>query len=106
MNCAVYYLNNSLLIELDGLQNAADDSYVNTATVAASLKDANGDNLVGESWPVSLAYVGGSNGKYQGTVAAGLTVAKGDIIKLFVTATAAGLAGEWTEDLQVEARYG
>lgn len=106
MNSRVYHINNTLLVEVDGLRNAADDSYVNDATVAVSIKDADGANLSGETWPVILPYVAGSDGKYRAAVSSGLVVAIGDVITLFFTATSAGLDAEWRDHREVKARYG
>ncbi len=106
MTAAVYHLNNSLLVELRDLRNAADNSYVNTATVAVSIKDAAGTNLAGATWPVSLGYVAGSNGLYQGVVASTLGVSVGDVVTVYITATATGLDGEWVNHLEVKQRYG
>lgn len=39
--------------------------YVNDATVTVTIKDSKGDLLAGESWPVELPYVAGSNGLYR-----------------------------------------
>lgn len=105
MTADIYYLNNSHLVELDGLRNAADDSYVNDATVAVSIKDAAGVNLSGETWPVVLAYVAASDGKYQANVASALSISKGDIVTLYFTATAAGMDAEWQEIREVRARH-
>lgn len=105
MSADVYYANNSHLVELDGLKNAADNSYVNDATVAVSIKDDAGNNVTGETWPVALSYVAGSNGKYQANIAATLGISVGDIVTLFFTATAVGLDAEWQENREVRTRH-
>lgn len=106
MSSGVYFINNSVLVQVLGLRNAADDSYVNNATVAVSIKGADGNNLAGETWPVTLAYVAGSNGDYQGVISSAVSVAVGDIVTLYITATATGLDAEWREHREVKARYG
>lgn len=66
------YIGNDNLLTVDALTNAATGAYVNNATVTATLKDADGTNVSGQTWPLSLAYVSGSNGKYQGVLEDGL----------------------------------
>ncbi len=66
MSCITeIHINEDNLVEWDEMQNAADDTYVNNATVSFVLKDEAGTIVAG---PVSMPYVVGSNGKYQGVL--------------------------------------
>ncbi len=53
------------LVRLDALNNASTGAYVNNATVSFTLKDASGTPIVSN---VSMAYVAGTNGRYEGTI--------------------------------------
>ena len=55
--------DNSIQVECQDPRTLA---YINNATVTCTLKDANGVNVVGQSWPLTLVYVSGSNGLYRG----------------------------------------
>ena len=61
------YVNSDNLLQLKKLKLAADDSYVNDATVTFTLKDADEDVVAGAS-AISMPYVASSNGWYQGTL--------------------------------------
>ena len=84
-------LSSSTLIQWDGLKNNADDSYINTATVAAVLKDSD-DITLGN---FSLTYVASSNGKYQGYVTPAMVsgVAACDDLTIEITATNGAYTG-------------
>jgi 5-methylcytosine-specific restriction protein A len=62
----VMFVDNDMLVEVDGLQDSSDDSYLNAATVTANLFDENGTLVTGQTMPISMSYVASSNGKYQG----------------------------------------
>lgn len=55
------------LVRLDALNNASTGAYVNNATVTFTLRDSGG-NVVGSLQNVPMAYVAGSNGRYEGTI--------------------------------------
>lgn len=81
------------LIEFSDLQNNADadDSYINSATVTAVLKDIDG-NLIDN---FALSYVAGSNGKYQGYITPTMVadVLPCDELTVELTATYGGYTG-------------
>lgn len=88
----IYYLND-MLLELTGLQDLVDDSYVNDATVAVTLTDGtSGEEIVGETWPLTMPYVSGSDGNYRGTLVSTLTLTLGQRVIADVTVDA-GLKG-------------
>jgi hypothetical protein len=64
----ILYLNDNLL-KVKGLQNAVSLSYLNgLTTVKATLIDDDGFDVLGETWPATLAYVSGSDGDYMMTL--------------------------------------
>lgn len=56
------------IVEIDGLQDQSDSSYINDATVTVTLLDAGDNEVSGQSWPLTMSYVSGSNGKYRATL--------------------------------------
>lgn len=74
MTTEVIYLSNDNLLIVDAVQDSSDDSYINDATVTCTLKDLDGNAVTGQTFPLTLAYVSGSNGKYQGKLEDGLSL--------------------------------
>lgn len=97
----LFYCLNDNLIELDGLTNEATGAYVNDATVNCTLKDTAGVDIVGETWPLLMGYVSGSNGKYRATLEDTLTVTPGQYIVAYVDALGDGLKGRWVSRVPV-----
>lgn len=53
------------IIELDALRNGITGDYINDATVTVTIVDPDDNELTGQSWPTTMDYVNGSNGKYR-----------------------------------------
>lgn len=100
----VMFVDNDMLIEVDGLQDSSDDSYLNAATVTALLKDENDVNVTGQLMPVSLSYVAGSNGKYQGIFDSVVDRIAGDCGTIEITAAEGTLDAFWTLSYRVKKR--
>lgn len=89
-------------LSLVGLKNASTGVFINNATVTCTLINKSGNQLTGQSWPLSMGYVGASNGDYAGVLSASLVLVAGDIILAQVTADAgAGLKRYWQVPLTV-----
>ena len=59
------FVANTNVLELRGLQEAIDETYVNNATVSVTVKDDCGDNVAGQTWPATMVYVTGTDGDYR-----------------------------------------
>lgn len=88
------YLSNDHRLTLDGLfaaiyggsvqhptatdeqGNALEGEWVNDATVAVTITDRDGAQVSGETWPLTLAYVTASNGRYQAVLDDGLSLSE------------------------------
>ena len=81
------YINSDNTLIIDDVKHAIDGSYINTATVVCTLKDASGSNVSGQSWPLTLDYVAASNGKYSGTLEDGLSLTEGENYTAEITIT-------------------
>lgn len=101
---SIIYKDNEHLIELDALQNAADSSYLNSATVTVTVKDSAGVNVTGETWPKAMAYVASSNGKYRATLSDAMAIVPGRYYAAYITAESSGLTGNWQIPLRAAIR--
>jgi len=74
MSVESLYIDSDNLVTLDALYDNAAAAYVNDATVTVTLTDRAGNEVSGETWPVTLNYVAGSDGKYRGTLSDTLSI--------------------------------
>ena len=96
------YINADNLIEYDGMRRASDETYINDATVTFTLKDSNGNAVTGAT-TVAMAYVSGSDGKYQGTLDSTVTLTENAYYTVEFTATS-GTLNDFRR-LSVQAKY-
>lgn len=89
----VLYIDNDNRIKLSGLKDA-DDTYQNSATVTVTLKDASGNEVSGQSWPLTMSYVSGSDGNYQAVLDDGLSLTAGQRLTAVVDVSSSGLTAE------------
>jgi len=61
----VAFVANTNLIELIGLKDAIQDTFINDAAVTVSIRQLNGKPVAGSSWPLTVDYVTGSDGDYR-----------------------------------------
>lgn len=71
------FVANTNLLELIGLKSAVEDTAINDATVAVTIKDAGGVNVTGVTWPVTMDYVAASSGDYRAVVPHGAALVSG-----------------------------
>jgi len=101
----VIYEGNDTIIEVKGLKNEVSGDYINAATVAVTLTDTTGVEVTGETWPLAMSYVTGSNGKYRATLADTLSLTVGTRYEATISANAgAGLQAKWVEQLVCQQR--
>lgn len=70
----IFIINSDNLIIADNVRNLATGSNINNAVVTVSVSAANGTPVSGVSWPITMAFVTGSSGKYRGTLPDNLVV--------------------------------
>jgi len=98
----VILILNDNLIEIIGLKDASDDSFQNSATVAANIFDKDGTLIVG---PITLAYIAASNGDYRGTIEDSETFILGALYTAKIDADAGlDLKAHWELPLRAENR--
>ena len=75
-----YFLTSDNTIEVRGVKDQVTDTFDNDSTVTVqTLIDISDDSvIVGETWPLTLAYVAASNGIYRGNLVDTLVVSEHD----------------------------
>ncbi|KQU77706.1 hypothetical protein ASD12_18065 [Mesorhizobium sp. Root102] len=95
MTCVVY-VDNTNLIEVVGLKSAIEGSFVNDADVSVTVKDAEGTNVSGQTWPATLTYVTASEGNYRGIIEDDVALTAGTTYYAHIDANAgANRIGHW-----------
>jgi len=96
------FISTDNVIEWKGLQRVTDDKWVKNATVTFTLKDTDGNAITGADG-VSMPYLAGSDGTYQGTLPSTVSLTEGASYYLEVTATSS--SGNGFRRIQCVARY-
>ena len=95
------YIDSDNVITLTGLTDQ-DGAPVTSATVTARLQSLTGVDIVGETWPVTMAHVG--SGTYRGSLSDALEIELGRCYRCTVIATIGSITRKWIDS--VEATYG
>jgi hypothetical protein len=98
----ILYQKNDQYIEIDGIASGLDGSFMNAATVTATLVDADGA-VVGGLEELTLTYVAASDGKYRGQVQETFNPAVGTYT-LIIEADEGGVVGHWEIKCKVKIR--
>lgn len=92
------FIGNTSSVQLNKLKSGVTGEYVNDAGVTMTLKDSEGNEVAGESWPVSLQYVTDSNGNYVGAFSHSIAVTDGEVYTAELQAVLSdGSRAFWTE---------
>ncbi len=90
------FISNDNLLSVEGLKNSSSGSFMNDATVTVRLKDSDGSDVTGQTFPVTLSYITASDGNYQMTLENTLNMLEEGIYTATISATASGgLYAEW-----------
>ena len=93
--------DNTSIIELQDLTNIVTEEIVTDAVVTATLLDSKGDEVAGQTWPLTLSYV--SVGIYRGVIEDDVEIVANRIYTAIVDASVAGVGVFHSED-KVQAR--
>lgn len=97
------FIGNTNLLKLTGLKSNIDNSFINDASVAVTLLDSSGEEVSGQSWPITLDFVSGSSGDYRVTLSYNLPLVESSLYTAVVTADGGdGRQGRW--ELKFKAR--
>lgn len=100
----ILFVANSNLLRVDGLKDESSGGYINDADVEVTLKDANGVEVVGASWPIAASYITGSNGRYEAVLPHGLSLAVAALYSAEIVATKGASVANWTATPQALTR--
>ena len=104
MNAQILLIGNDQVIEVLGVQDVIDEEYVNDAVVQIRITTADGTEVSGENWPVTLDNVPASDGDYRGIIEDAVQLSPNVPYTIEVTATATNdRVGYWK--FIVYARY-
>ncbi len=104
MAARVAFVKNTNLLEVIGLKDAVAGTFINDAAVTATIKDKAGVVVSGQSFPVTLVYVAGSNGDYRATLTKDLLLLDDIEYIAEITATATAGDGFWKFPFVAECR--
>ncbi len=98
------YISNDNLLRVSGLRDDSTGAYINTATVTVTLKDSGGSPVSGQAWPLTLAHVTGTNGRYQGTLEETLVLVADTEYTAEIDAVLVDLKAHWEFSLEAKVR--
>lgn len=99
------FVANTNNLDLIGLRNAATGTYVNDADVTVTVRDKAGSEVLGETWPLTMDYVTGSQGDYRGVISHETALAAGQWYTAEITANADGASvAFWDFEFQAATR--
>jgi hypothetical protein len=108
MTCVVYVANTNL-IEVVGLKSAVEGEFIPDAEVAVTVKDADGANVAGQTWPLTLTSTDGTEpeGNYRGILKDTLELTAGTTYVAHIDADAgADRIGHWEFNFVPKTRTG
>lgn len=87
---------NTNVLDLIGLQNELTGVPINDAAVTVTVKDEDGINVAGTSWPITMTYVPASTGDYRAFLSETLPlVDKAKYTAVIDANGGANLVGHW-----------
>lgn len=86
-------INTTTAITVSGLK--IRNAPANSAIVQVTLYESDGDEVEGETWPVTLGYVANSKGVYEGELSADINVDEGGKYEAVIVATQDGNKRTW-----------
>jgi len=90
------FVANTNVLELLGLKSNIEGTFINDATVAVTIKDSAGEEVEGETWPLTMTYVGSSDGDYRAILDDELPFLNKKNYKAIITADGgADRKGQW-----------
>ena len=104
----VFLKGNDNYIQPDELKNELTGVYLTDSdTVVVTVVNAAGTAItgVGVTWPMTMSYVNGYDGRFYTELPKEMVVSIGDFLRAKITATTAGgKVGYWEYDMVVEQR--
>lgn len=104
MAAFIVLVENDNVVELCGLRNPITGAFLNAATVDITITDSAGVEVTGETWPLTISYVAGSDGIYRATLDKVLGFIAGQRYTAVINAVEGGLDAKWTLDYLAKVR--
>lgn len=99
-----FYIDNDNFVEISNLQDGISAALINSATVTLTIQDSDGNNVSGISWPLTMAFVSGSDGIYRVVVDKAIGVVEGSSYRARITVVSGSLDGLWVIELAAQVR--
>lgn len=64
----IVYVDNTNILEVQGLKDAILNTFINDADVTFTLVDSAGEEVAGQAWPTTMDYVDASSGDYRAVI--------------------------------------
>jgi hypothetical protein len=103
----IAFHQNDNLLEVFGLKDEAAGTFLNSATVTVTVTDLKSVQVTGETWPLAMAFVAGSNGDYRATLKDTLGFTAGqEYVADIIADGGTGLKARWKFRFKVRTRTG
>ena len=107
MSSSAVYVGNTNIIDLVGLSSEVDDAFINDADVEVTVVDEDGNEVSGQSWPLTMSYLPGSDGNYRGFISDEVSfVARDKYFANIVADGGANRVGRWSFPFRPQTRTG
>lgn len=101
------FVANTNVLDLIGLHDEVDETYINDADVVVTVKDASDVEVQGVTWPLTMAYVAASDGDYRGILSDELAFVARQTYYAHITADAGSdRVGRWKLKIKPITRTG
>ena len=99
------FVANTNLLTLVGLTSHITDIAINDATVTVTVMDSSGVEVTGETWPLTMDYISGSDGNYQAVLTDTLPlIARRAYVAEINADAGTGRQGQWQFKFRPEIR--
>jgi hypothetical protein len=98
------YIGNSMLLTATGVHFENEVDFLNDATVEATVKNLDGTEISGQTWPLILDYIAASNGNYSGILSNELSLTEKKAYNVFLTIIKDANVGYWKETVKAAYR--
>jgi hypothetical protein len=98
------YIGNSMFLRAEGVKFENEETFLNDGLVEATVKNLNGTDVSGQTWPLTLDYITDSDGNYQGVLSNQLELTERKDYHVFLTVTKDANVGHWKETVTAQYR--
>jgi len=94
-------IGNDSLFTLTGFadDSAGGPTFLNAATVEVTVRDTEGVDVPGITWPITMSFIAASSGDYEGVVDKAIQIVEGQQYVATIVAFEGTVDGEWIIEL-------